>query len=182
MLCIKWFSTLSVKIQNCSLGHEWVLRITSTVLLLFSPSSSPLPSCGSFFSWTCLSIFYACLWVFSILSLSLLKLFCKLVVPIYIPMSNINSSITPQPHQYFDIMNVFNFKCYNGACRDFVCVCVVLLMTNDVEHFFMWLVAICISPLWIVLTSCPFLFYKAIFLRKHKMTSLLSIIYLFTHI
>lgn len=123
VLCIKWFSTLSVKIQNCSLGHEWVLRITSTVLLLFSPSSSPLLSCGSFFSWTCLFIFSACLWVFSILSLSLLKFFCKLVVPIYIPMSNINSSITPQPHQYFDIMNVFNFKCYNGACRDFVCVC-----------------------------------------------------------
>ena len=59
---------------------------------------------------------------------------------------------------------------------------VVLLMTNDVEHFFMWLVAICISPLWIVLTSCLFLFYKATFLRKHKMTFLLKIIYLFTHI
>ena len=157
-------------------GHEWVLRITSTVLLLFSPSSS----CGSFFSWTCLSVFSACLWIFFILSLSLFKLFCKLVVPIYIPMSNINNSITPQPHQYFDIMNIFYFKCYNGACRDFFFA--VLLMTNDVEHFFMWLVAICISPLWIVLTSCLILFYKATFLRKHKMTFLLKIIYLFTHI
>ena len=47
-------------------------------------------------------------------------------------------------------------------------LCVVLLMTNDVEHLFMRLVSICIFPLWIVLTSCPFLFYKAVFLRKHK--------------
>ena len=112
VLCIKWFSTLTVP-----LGHEWVLKITSTVLLLFYPSSS----CGNFFSWTCLSVFSACLWIFSILSLSLFKLFCKLIVQIYIPMNNINNSITPQPHQYFDIINIFYFKCYNGACRDFFC-------------------------------------------------------------
>ena len=75
------------------------------------------------------------------------KTFSKAGVAFYIPISNIWVPIPPHLHQQHSILFVFFISAILVGVKWYLIVVLICisLMTKDVEHLFMWLLAICMS-------------------------------------
>lgn len=67
----------------------------------------------------------------------------------YILISNIEGSISPNPHQHF-LLSVYFYYNHPSKCESVnwyltKILIYISLITNDVEHSFMWLLVTCIS-------------------------------------
>lgn len=74
------------------------------------------------------------------------RLFSKIAVPFYIPSPCVRVLMSPHPHQHLLLLDLLTVAIPVGVMWYLIMILIsIFLMTNDVEHIFKYLLAICVS-------------------------------------